>query len=179
MNGRHRILLGIAIVFLAGTVHAQTVSWNYAEGGWGTVDPDRGDREDGWFLGGMGAPGKLPIHIFGEYGDFGRLDNWQVGVGWHGLFGERFDLFADGAFYDADFDDGFKVRFGARWMVTKRFELNGYIAWLDLDLSDNASAAVNVIFDFTKRFGVGGGVEWGDNLNSGRVFARFNFGQRN
>ena len=178
MNGRHRILLGIAIVFLAGSVHAQTVSWNYAEGGWGTLDPDRGDREDGWFLGGMGAPGKLPIHIFGEYGDFGRLDNWQVGVGWHGLFGKRFDLFADGAFYDADVEDGFKIRFGVRWMVAKRIEVNGNLFWTDLDLSDAKGIAGNAIFDFSKRFGVGGGIEYGDNFKAARGFVRFNFGQR-
>jgi hypothetical protein len=179
MKGAQKILPIVAVVFLTGAVHAQTVSWNYAEGGWGTVDPDGGSREDGWFVGGSGALGKVPIHIFGEYSDFGQLEIWQAGAGWHGLLGERADLFADGAFYDTDVDNGFRIRFGVRWMVTKRFELNGNLAWTDLDLSDNASAAVNVIFDVTKRFGVGGGIEWGDEFSTGRVFARFNFGKKN
>ncbi len=161
-----------------GTVQAQTVNWKYAEGGWATLDPDGGSREDGWFVGGSGDLGKLPLHIFGEFSDLGPIDVWQLGIGWHGLFGERADLFADGAFYDADLDDGFRVRFGVRWMVTKRLELNGFLSWLELDFGDNKSVAANAIFDFTKRFGVGGGIEAGDEFNSGRVFARFNFGPR-
>jgi hypothetical protein len=178
MNRALRILLVIAIVALAGVVHAQTVNWKYAEGGWGIFDPDRSSSENGWFLGGAVDLGKLPIHLFGEFGDYDRIDIWQIGGGWHGLLGERADLFANGAFYDIDIDDGFKVRFGVRWMVLKRLELNGNLAWTELDFSDNKSAAINGIFDLTKRFAVGAGVEWGDNFSTGRVFARFNFGPR-
>jgi hypothetical protein len=176
-----RILMIAVAVLVAGTVHAQTISWKYVEGGWATLDPDDGDREDGWFAGGAFDLGEAPIHFFGSFGryDFGLfdVDVWQIGGGWHGLLGERADLFADGAFYDMDFEDGFKVRFGARWMVVKRLELNGYLAWTELDFSDNRSAAANVIFDFTKIFGVGGGFEWGDDFSTGRVFARFTFGR--
>jgi hypothetical protein len=168
----------MVVALLAGTVHAQTVGWNYVEGGWGTLDPDRGSREDGWFVGGAVGLGKLPLHVYGEFGDFGPLDQWQIGFGWHGLLGKRADLFADGAFFDADIDDGFKIRFGVRWMLLKRLELNGNLAWTELDFTDNQSAAVNAIFDFTKRFGVGGGIEGGSDVNSARVFARFNFGSR-
>jgi len=161
---------------LAGTVQAQTINWDYLEGGWGALDPDRGSRENGWFIGGMIDLGNIPIHLFAEYGDFGPLNIAQVGGGWHGLLGKRADLFADGSFYDIDIEDGFKVRFGARWMVLQRLEINGHIAWADLDFSNNQSAAVNAIFDLTKRFGVGGGIEWGDDFSTGRVFVRFNFG---
>ena len=181
MRGLTKILMVVVVVLVAGTVHAQTVNWKYVEGGWATLDPDYGSREDGWFVGGAFDLGKLPLHFFGnfanyDFGDF-DLDVWQVGGGWHGLLGERADLFADGAFYDMDIDDGFKIRFGARWMVTKRFELNGYLAWTELDFSDNKSASGNVVFDFTKFFGVGGGVEVGDDYDTARVFARFNFGR--
>jgi hypothetical protein len=168
----------MGIVLLAGAVHAQTVNWNYAEGGWANVDPDGGSSEDGWFLGGAFELKKAPIHFFGEFNDLGDIDIWQLGGGWHGALGKRADLFADGAFYDADVDDGFRVRFGVRWMLSQRLELNGFLSWTELDLSDNKSFAANAIFDFTKRFGVGGGIEWGDNFNSARVFARFNFGPR-
>ena len=178
MRSPMRILLVIGIVLLSGAVHAQTVNWKYVEGGWGAVDPDHGSSENGWFVGGAVDLGKAPIHLFAEFGDFGRLDNWQVGGGWHGLLGKRADLFADGAFYDTNADDGFTIRFGARWMLSKRLELNGNLAWTELDFSDNKSAVVNAIFDLTKRFGIGGGIEWGDNWSRARVFARFNFGPR-
>lgn len=173
-----RTLLVVAVVVLVGTVQAQTINWSYAEGGWGTLDPDRGSSENGWFLGGAVDLGKLPLHLMAEFGDFGDLDIWQIGGGWHGLLGQKADLFADGAFYDADVDDGFKVRFGARGMLSPRLELNGYLYWTELDFSDNKGAAVNVIFGLSERFGLGGGIEWGDNFSAGRIFARYNFGPR-
>jgi len=168
----------LAVVLLAGTVQAQTVNWTYAEGGYGRFDPDGGSSENGWFLGGSVNLAKLPIHLFGEWGDYDRIDIWQVGGGWHGLLGKKADLFADGAFYDADVEDGFAIRFGVRWMVLERLELNGNLAWTDLDLTDNKSATVGAVFDFSKRFGVGGSLEWGNNWNFAQAFVRFNFGPR-
>jgi hypothetical protein len=176
MRNLSRLSLLVALVLLAGAAQAQTVRWTYVEGGWTTLDPDRGSRENGWFVGGAFDLGKVPIHLFGEYNDIDRLDIWKVGGGWHGLLGERADLFADGAFYDADYEDGFQVRFGARWMVAERFELNGYLSWVDLDFGDNKSAAVNGIFNFAKSLGVGGGFEWGDEFSTARAFVRFTFG---
>ena len=179
MRSLWRPLLLITILLLAGTAQAQTVRWTYVEGGWITLDPDRGNRENGWFVGGAFSLGKLPIHLFGEYNDIEQLDIWKVGGGWHGLLGEKADLFADGAIYDADYDDGFRIRFGARWMVAERFELNGFLSWVDLDLRDNKSAAVNGIYNFGKAFGVGGGFEWGDEFSTARAFVRFTFGATN
>jgi len=176
MKYARALILIVGCVVLAGTVQAQTVNWSYAEGGWAKWDPDRRSSEDGWFLGGAVGLGKIPIHVFGEFGDYGPVDIWQVGAGWHGLLGKRADLFADGALYDTDFDDGLRVRFGIRWMVTERLELNGYLSWIDLDFGDNKSAAVGAVFGLGKHFGVGGTIEWGDEFNTGRVFARFNFG---
>jgi hypothetical protein len=178
MTRKGRYLVVVAAVLLAGAAHAQTVNWKYIEGGWSSFDPDSGGSESGWLLGGAVDLGNVPIHLFGEYADYGDIEIGQLGGGWHGLLGDRADLFADGAFYDADLQDGFKVRFGVRWMVGQRLELNGNLAWTDLDFSDNSSFAANAIFDVTKRLGVGGGFEWGDNWTFGRVFARFNFGPR-
>lgn len=176
MKSAKTVLLVAAIILLAGTAHAQTVRWSYVEGGGASIDPDRGDRENGWFVGGSVGLGKVPIHLIGDFASMGSLDTWLVGGGWHGLLGEKADLFADGAFYDVDVDDGFKVRFGVRWMLSERFELNGYLAWTELDFSDNKSIAGNLIYDLTGSFGIGGGAEWGDNWRFGRVFVRFSFG---
>ena len=178
MKNVGRFLLATALVLLAGMAHAQTINWKYVEAGYGGVDPDRGSSESGWFVGGAFDLGKAPIHFIADFGNFGDLDIWQVGGGWHGLFGEKADLFADGTFYDADVEDGFKIRFGVRWMVAKRIEVNGNLFWTDLDLSDAKGIAGNAIFDFSKRFGVGGGIEYGDNFKAARGFVRFNFGQR-
>jgi hypothetical protein len=169
-------MLVIAACAFVGTVQAQSLNWAYAEGGWATVDPDRGSREDGWYLGGAFPLGKVPIHVFGEFGDYGQIDIWQVGAGWHGALGKPADLFADAAIYDTDVDDGLKVRGGVRWMLTKRLELNGYLAFTHLDIRDNNSIAGNVLFSFAKRFAVGGGVEWGDEWTFARAFVRFNLG---
>lgn len=173
-----KITLAIALALVFGAVQAQTVSWKYVEGGYGGVDPDWGSKENGWLVGGAFDLGKIPIHFMGDYASFGKYDIWQIGGGWHGLLGERADLFADGTFYDVDVDDGFKIRFGVRWMVTKRIEINGNLAWTQLDLTDIQSIAGNAIFDFSKRFGVGGGLEYGDKFKSARVYIRVNFGPR-
>jgi hypothetical protein len=170
----------VVAIAAAGVAHAQSVSWKYAEGGWINLDPDGGDSENGWFLGGAYEFGTdVRIHVFAEFADVGPLDQFQLGAGWHGLLGERADLFADGAYYDVDVDDGFRVRGGVRWMVLKRLELNGYLALSTLDYYNEQSLAANAIFDFTRRFGVGGGFEWGDEVTATRVFVRFNFGPRN
>ena len=177
---KHALGVGlvIGIIFLAGVTHAQTINWKYIEGGVGRVDPDWATAENGWFVGGAFDLGKIPIHIIADFGNFDRYDTWQVGAGWHGLFGDKADLFADGTFYDVDVDDGFKIRFGVRWMVTKRIEVNGNLAWTELDLGDAKAIAGNAIFDLSKRFGIGGGIEYGDNFKMYRAFARFNFGPR-
>lgn len=178
MSSVCRISLVVAVLALSLPAYSQTVGWTYLEGGWGRVDPDGGSAENGWFGGVSVALGKLPLHVFGEYGNFDPLDNWQAGGGWHGLLGKKADLFADAAYYDADVDDGFKVRFGVRWMIVDWFELNGNLQWTDLDIRDNRGAAVNVVFGLGKWFSLGTGGEWGDEVDTYRAFARFYLGRR-
>lgn len=171
------MLCGCAVMLAVGTTQAQEVNWKLVEAGYVNLDPDNGQSEDGWFIGASWGFIKW-LHVFGEFGDLGPIDESQLGAGWHGLLGERADLFADAAFYDIDVDDGIRARFGVRWMVAKRFEFDGYLAWTDLNLVDNSSVGVNVIWDFAKRAGVGVNYEWGDEYSTGRAFIRYNFGQR-
>jgi hypothetical protein len=173
-----RMVVVLAMVLLAGAAQAQEINWKFVQGGWSNIDPDRGSSENGWFVGGSADLGKVPVHLFADFASYDNIDVWAIGGGWHGLLGKRADLFADAALYDADYDDGYRLRFGVRWMVLKRLEVNGNIFWTNLDLTDNEGAGVNAIFDFTKRFGVGGGFEWGDEFGFARAFVRFNFGPR-
>ena len=172
-----KLALCLCVLLCAGAAaEAQTINWNYVEAGLTGIDPSGRSSENGVFVAGSGQFIKI-LHAFGEFGDLGPINQWQVGVGWHGLFGKRADLFADGAYYDVDFDSGAKIRFGARWMILKRIEINGNFAWTNLRRT-NESFAANAIWDFSKRFSLGGGFEWGDELSAARVFVRFNFGQR-
>ena len=87
MNRATGLLFLMIVTLLAGTAHAQTVNWKYAEGGWALLDPDRGSSENGWFLGGAFDLGKLPLHFFAEISDYGPLEIWQVEE--IGLLGSR------------------------------------------------------------------------------------------
>jgi len=178
MNRMARALLVVCLFALCmGSVHGQTVNWKYAELGLARIDPDQGSSENGGYV---GASWQFIdwLHAFGEYGDFGPYRQWQLGAGWHGLLGKRADLFADGAFFDADFADGARIRVGARWMMFKRIEVNGNVAWADLSGETNESVAANAIWNFSRRFSFGGGLEWGDRVSTARALLRFNFGPR-
>ena len=79
------------------------------------------------------------------------------------------------SFFDADVDDGLRLGAGVRWMVLEKLEVNGFLNYTDLDLSDLNVLEANGIWLFARWFGVGAGFEWGDEANTARVFARFNF----
>jgi len=110
----------ICAVFVAASMAAQASAppWIYVEGGYLVNDPDEfSETGDNWFVGGMGG-GKM-WHVFIEYqnGDFVDgvdNENWEVGLGWHGLLGERADLVADVAYLENSepFDtNGWQARF--------------------------------------------------------------------
>ncbi|HXV75965.1 MAG TPA: hypothetical protein VD788_06545 [Candidatus Polarisedimenticolaceae bacterium] len=179
MAGKAPTLWIVVALIAAGPSWAQTVSWNLVDAGVWQIDPDSADRDEGWFAGGSFELGrKTRFHVLGEYGDFGDFGLWQLGGGWHGLLGDRADLFADLSFSDADTEDGFKLRFGVRWSVLARLELNGNVGWTDLDFNENESLAVNGIWSFHKRIGVGAGYEAGSEFNLVRAFVRFRFGSQ-
>jgi hypothetical protein len=176
------IVVGIVSVLLAcGVSHAQSDApaprYTFVEGGWLYVDPDGASSDNGWFAGVSIGLAKS-FQVFGEYGDPGDFESWNVGGGWHGLLGRRADLVAQASYVDAEFDDGFRLQFGVRWMVIRPLEINGFLNYTDLDLTDSTAVAVNGIFHFGKIVGVGAGYEAGDDGDTARAFVRFNLGKK-
>jgi hypothetical protein len=183
MPGRKQVrkgkLLGLLVMLFmfSNAVVAQSPNYNLAEVGTIRIDPDSGSNENGWFVGGSFQL-KKKFHLFIEFAELDPSEQWQVGGGWHGLFGKRADLVVQGAWVDTDFEDGFKASIGIRGMVLRRLEINGFINYTDLDFSENNSISVHGIWDFARRFGVGGGYEFGNEFDVLRGFVRFNLGPR-
>jgi hypothetical protein len=152
--------------------------WTYAEAGWVRSDPDDGsDTEDGWFLGGSFAIFRS-IHLLAEYADLGDAETWQLGGGWHGLLGDRADLFAEAAYVDADFDEGYRLTGGVRWYVLERLELDGNLTHTDVGDFENDTFGIGAIWDLKSRLSVGARFDLGDDGDTIRVFARFYFPRR-
>ena len=86
-----------------GVAQEAAPQWGYIEGGWIDFSPDEGLSDDGFFAG-----GSIPIfkmfHIVAEYDEVGDYSFWDAGFGWHGLFGDPLDLFAEVHWTDVEFD---------------------------------------------------------------------------
>ena len=78
------------------------VKWTYVEAGY--MDLDAGSvtgvndlESDGYFIG--GSFGFKMLHIIGQWdntdGDNFEERRYDLGVGWHGLLGDRADIYAD------------------------------------------------------------------------------------
>jgi hypothetical protein len=157
--------------------------WSYIEAGYVDFDPDSGLSDDGWFAG-----GSLNIlknfHLLAEYNDIGDYTLWNAGIGWHGLFGDPGDLFAQVVWNDVEVDsssfsdDGYGASAGVRWMLVDWFEVKGQINWIDLDQSgSDTTTEVGALFSFLKnRFAFGAEYETGD-ADTLRAFFRINFGK--
>ena len=157
--------------------------YTYVEVGWIDFDPDSGVSDDGGY-----AEGGLTIfknfHLVAAYEGVGDYTFWNAGGGWHGLLGDKADVFAEILWNDVDVDsgggsfsdDGYEVSGGVRWNVGKRLELKGAVNYLDLDSGgDDTSFEAEAMFAFGK-FGVGANYEFGDS-DVLRVFGRFTFGK--
>jgi hypothetical protein len=167
--------LAALIVFTISAAEAASPRYTFVEGGWFKFDPDRAGSDTGFFFGGSG--GTRRFHFFAEYADPGNFETVEAGGGWHGLFGERADLVLQAAWIDIDVDDGLRLEGGIRWMLLEKLEINGFVSYTDFDFDESTAVAVNGIWDITPRFGVGGGYEAGDEFDTARLFARFNFGK--
>jgi len=189
MSNTKWLLSIVAVLATTGTVSAQAVSgkespqWTYIEGGFSNIDVGDGEANSGGYVGGSMNIFKS-FHLIGEYNIAGDYSFWEAGGGWHGLFGESLDMFAEVTWTDVAFDSGFnetsdngtKVAGGVRWILGKRFEIKGTASWVDLDDGDATFEAEGLWFLLQNRLGLGISFEVGD-ADKAHVFARWNFGQ--
>jgi hypothetical protein len=185
-----KIAIAGVVFAVASMAQAAEPPWIYVEGGYLVNDPDlegidSSETGDNWFVGGMGG-GKM-WHVFVDYqqGDFvDGVDNknWKLGVGWHGLLGERADLVADGAYLknDEPFDDsGWQARIGVRWRIIKLVEVAGFVSYVDFSDLDSDTVGELQALLYVWRIGIGLSYEGGgDVADQYGAFLRFNFGKK-
>jgi hypothetical protein len=167
------------------TIAQEAPRYTFVEVGFIDFDPDAGISDDGGY-----AKGSLTIfknfHLLAGYDSVGDYTFWSAGGGWHGLLGEKADIFADILWNDQEFDtgtlkvsdDGYKVAGGVRWNLFNWLELKGQVNYLDLDTGgDDTSLEAEAVASILKgKLGLGANVEFGDN-DTLRVFGRFTFGK--
>lgn len=180
------LLTAAVLLVVPGWAMAQTGApkWTYVEGGIIDFDPDEGPSDDGGFVGGSLKLFKH-FHVVAEYDDVGDYTFWNAGGGWHGLLGDKADLFgqivwANVQVDDNDIDeDGYDIQAGVRWKLVKWFELLGQVNWVDYggDVGDDTQFEVGGLFTFANdHLGAGARYEIGD-ANTARAFFRFSFGK--
>ena len=180
------VIAGIAMIVAWGVVSAQEApKWGYIEAGYVDFDPDSGESDSGGFA---GASMNLfrNFHLFAEYNDAGDFTFWNAGFGWHGLFGDPGDLFAEVVWNDIEVDspsgsasdDGYEVSGGVRWKLGKWFDVKGQVNWIDLDQGgdDTTFEVEGLLCLLDDRLGLGVGYETGD-ADTMRAFARWSFGR--
>jgi hypothetical protein len=188
---------GAALVFVLMLSGSAVVSaadgpgWTYVEAGYLGVDVDNlQGTGNNWFAG--GAFGWKSIHLIGQYSNGDAADNvertdWRLGVGWHGLLGEKADLLAEVAWVDTEWkdktaggfgaisDDGYRLTVGARWRPIGLFEADGFVHYTDYDRGgSDTSYEIRAIINIWK-VGIGAGYEVLDNASQYNAFARFTF----
>jgi hypothetical protein len=176
----------LSVVTLASAQDKEPPKWSYVEAGYIDFNPDAGLSDDGWYAGGSVSIIKM-LHIFAEYDDVGDYTFWNAGVGWHGLFGDPGDLYAQVQWNDVSVDtgagsaddDGYEVGVGVRWKFLKWLEAKAEVDWADYDQAgDDLAYQAGVLFTFLgDKVGVGVNYELADDNETLRGFARWNFGR--
>jgi hypothetical protein len=180
--------LALVMVLLAPcvTMAQEAPRYTYVEVGYIDFDPEGGLSDDGGY-----GEGSLSIfknfHLLAEYDAIGDYTLWNAGGGWHGLLGEKADLFAEILWNDVEFDtgatnvsdNGYEVAGGARWNLFSWLELKGQVNYLDLDKGgdDTTFEGEAMVSIFKGKLGIGANVEVGD-TDTLKVFGRFTFGRK-
>jgi hypothetical protein len=164
---------------------AEPPKWGYIEAGYIDFTPDEGADDNGGFAAGSFKLGKN-FHILAEYDDVGDYTFWNAGFGWHGLFGDKADLYAQALWANIDIgntdvnENGTELQAGVRWKIIRWFELKVQANWVDYggDFSSDTTGEVGALFVFFKdKMGVGADWSGGGDADTTRVFFRFNFGK--
>jgi hypothetical protein len=183
------LIFGIILLALGALpALAEEPNYKYVEGGYLSVDVDDLESSgDNYFLG--GSMGGKWWHINGYYssGDLGpdyQQNLWRIGLGWHGLLGDKADVIGEADYVDqsidgpgpTDSETGYRLVGGVRWVPIKLFELDGFANYNDVgsesDLSYEARGIVNIW-----RLGFGAAYEKFDASDQWNAFVRFNFGR--
>jgi hypothetical protein len=177
------LLAAPALALAAG--QAEPPKWSYIEVGYIDFSPDEGDSDNGAYaLGSM----KLfkNFHLVAEYDDIGDVTFWNGGFGWHGLLGDKADLYAQAVWANIDVndsdisEDGYQLQGGVRWKLIRWFELKLQANYSDYggDVGSDTTGEVGALFVFFKdRMGVGADWAGGGDADTTRAFLRFNFGR--
>jgi hypothetical protein len=178
-------VLCVSSIALAADGDKPAPKWSYVEAGYMDFNPDNGLDDNGAYAGVSFGFLKM-IHVFAEYDDIGDYTFWNAGAGWHGLFGDPADLYAQVQWNDVKVDtgtndvsdDGYEVAVGARWKILKWLEVMGEVSWADYsDSGDDTQGKVGVLFSFLNdHLGVGATYELGD-ADVLRGYARFSWGK--
>jgi hypothetical protein len=185
-------VFALALVLIPRSALARTdeePNYRYVEGGYLNINTDDLSKSgDNGFLG--ASWGWKHIHVLGYWagGDAGpdvSQDYWRVGVGWHGLLGDKADVV--GELYHVEqtidppgpsqTDTGYRVTGGVRWLPLKFLELDGFANYNDVTDKSDTSWEARAIFDIW-RLGFGADYEKFDNADQWNGFVRFNFGRR-
>jgi len=185
-------IAGMLLMAPAAMADAPPYSW--VQGGWLTEDPNTDfiDSGNGWFAGGQ--YGLKNFHFFVNYEDISydnSITSWDVGAGWHGLFGNPGDLVAEIGyvnwsldFADTDDQSGLFGRIGIRWRILPLLELNGFVTQTepsDGDFSDDygdifgkTEAKIGAVV-YLGPIGLGLDVFATEETTGGRFLIRFSF----
>lgn len=194
-------LLLTAALSLPTAALAQNLSYDYLEGGYQKSTQRFGDEDDidadGYF-----ASGSLliqpKVYLQATYdaattdkvaGSFAEFDVYRAGAGFRHPLTDRLDLNLGGGaifakveprgpiaqFADSDDDTGYYLNSGLRAKVLPALEVNGGFEYSKVFDESETTARVGGVFNFTPAFAAVGEYAYGDDLNTYRLGARWNF----
>jgi hypothetical protein len=159
MKKRLLLFAMAGLLLMSSAAMADAPPYTWVQGGWLTEDPniDFVDSGDGWFVGAQ--YGLENFHFFANYEDVSydqSISAWDVGAGWHGLFGNPGDLVAEIGYINwsldyenTDDESGLFGRVGIRWRILPLLELNGFVTQTEPS-DDDFSDAYGDIFGKTE-----------------------------
>jgi Ax21 family sulfation-dependent quorum factor len=163
-----RTLIALALTaMLPFAAQANTLSYNFIEGGYTRTDLDVFPDSDGLRIGGSAALGSS-FHMFGSYAREGvrvqgvklDYDLWNIGFGYHYALSQRAHLVSELAYRKLDFGQGFdaegaSIEVGIRGLMGDRVEGWAMLGYFDAkDVSGDAYARIGGQVRFNRNWGL-------------------------